>query len=764
MRQARHNKISKIAMLCIGLLILSLPLLGAFIQPNQAATVAKVWLQQGPAALRNTPEFSKIVAIKNGQMSQAQDQYSITASSLPAMYMLFTNEGYFAVVSAEDNSVPVLGYSTEARSIPETISPEFMWWMSEYENQIDEIRNSKLIIAKHQSDWNELLSGRYPYNTRNTRSISPLLSTTWDQAWPYNELCPADAAGPGGRVYAGCVATAMGQVMKYWDHPTTGTGSYNYYAAPYGYQSANFGATNYQWNLMPNAISTSNIPIATLLYHAGVSVSMMYAPDGSGAYSTNVPNAMSSYFRYPDAMYRPRSSFTEPNWINLIKYQLDDGSPVYYSGSGSDGGHAWVVDGYDSQDYFHMNFGWGGSYNGNFLVSAINSGNGSFNSSQAAVINTIPANYNMSNTKIKMSVPPIATVGNYFNIDIKTSPILGSWNVNHFEFVLTYEPGNIVYNSFNTNGAIGANGTYTVTEIEPGFISVVWNGSQTLLGPGTLIQFSFTPLDAGDYLFDIGDMKYNTTNITNTEFVFMSVEAPVPTLAQSAITMTNVQNLAYQAIGTTDMRTTYILPSWNVTQYSFNLTYVPTRLEFVGVEVEGTLSAGATPNAVVNSPGNVTVTCTLPARISGDGSLLKLKFKAIGNTSSLTITQVTPSNFMYNSTILTSVSGSTFRLAGYSSSEDEELAVIAPTMDIYPNPFSSTTAFKFNSKSNAPVSFNVYNVKGQLVRQFANNDAKASEVVWDGKDAKGNHVAGGIYLVRWEQGKDKGSAKLLILK
>lgn len=763
MRQTRHNKISKIAMLLIALMILSLPLLGAFIQPNQAASVAKVWLQQGPAALRNTPEFSKIIAIKDGVMSQAQEQYNIADSSLPAMYMLFTNEGHFAIVSADDNSVPVLGYSAETRSIPNTVSPEFMWWVSEYEQQINDIRDRKLIITDNQNKWSELLSGSFPYDTRNTRAISPLLSTLWDQAWPYNELCPLDANGPGGRAYAGCVATAMGQVMKYWEHPTMGTGSYSYYAAPYGYQSANFGTTTYLWDQMPNTISGSNIPIATLLKHTGVSVSMQYAGDGSGAYSIDVPGAMMNYFSYPSAAYRPRTSFTEPNWIQLIKYQLDDGSPVYYSGSDPEGGHAWVCDGYDSQDYFHMNFGWGGSYNGNFLVGAINSGNGNFNSNQAVVINTLPANYNMNNAKIKMAIPPVATVGTYFNVDVRTSPILGSWNVNHFEFVITYDHSNVVYNSFSTTNSIGANGTFTVTEIEPGFISVVWNGTQSLLGPGSLIQFNFTPLDAGDYLFDIGDMKYNTTNITNTEFVFMSVEAPVATLAQSAITMTNVQNLTYQAIGTTEMRTTYILPSWNVDQYSFNLTYIPTKLEFVGVEVDGTLSAGSTPNAVVNTPGNVTVTCTLPANISGEGSLLKLKFKAIGNTSNLSITQVTPSNFTYNTTQLSTVSGCTYRLAGYTSNEDE-VAVIAPTLEIYPNPFSSSTAFKFNSKSAAPVTFNVYNVKGQLIRQYANNDAKASELVWDGKDARGNHVAGGIYLVRWEQGKDKGSAKLLILK
>jgi len=109
----------------------------------------------------------------------------------------------------------------------------------------------------------------------------------------YNELCPADPNGPGGHVYAGCVATAMGMVMKYWSHPTTGVGSHSYYCPGYGYQSANFGATTYLWDEMPNSISTSCIPIATLLYHCGVAVNMGYSVDGSGAQSTDAANAWS---------------------------------------------------------------------------------------------------------------------------------------------------------------------------------------------------------------------------------------------------------------------------------------------------------------------------------------------------------------------------------------------------------------------------------------------------------------------------------------
>lgn len=770
MLQYRNNAPNKLALLSLAMLILCLPLLATFVQPQQAEYVAKAWLKNGPAALNVTPVISEVNVYQNGSLSMAQREYSADAKNLPMLYMIFTSDGQFVVVAADDNSVPVLGYSTELRTKPKTMSPEFAWLMDQYQTQIQDIVSNGTVLPENQAMWSEMLSGAYVFQSRTDRAVSPLLDTTWDQAWPYNELCPLNSNGPGGRVYAGCVATAMGQVMKYWNYPTTGVG-YHSYTDPtaagedpsYGVQSANFGATTYLWDQMPNSIGSSNIPIATLLKHAGVSVDMNYDTDGSGAYSVDVAPAMQEYFRYPDTLYRSKQSFSEANWITMMKQQLDNGVPVYYGGSGSDGGHAWVMDGYDASNMFHMNFGWSGSYNGNFLLNAINSGNGSFNDGQSAVINTIPQNYTIGTAKLKMSLNAVATVGTYFTVNVATPPVLGSWNVNHYEFQLTYDNTNIVYNGFSTTGTMSAGGTVTVNEVTPGYLNVSWTGTTPLLGPGSLINFNFTPYDAGEYLFDMAEMKYNTTALGQTEYIWVTVNAPVAALAQSTISMTNVINLQQNAIGTTDMRTTYLLPSWNVRSYQFNVTYVPTKLEWVGVETVGTLSAAGTPTVVVNSPGSVSISFTSTTPITGEGSLLKLKFKAIGNTSSLSITQVTPSNFVYNTTAITAASGCTFRLAAASSAEDE-LAIPAPKFQVYPNPFKGSTAFKFNSVSNEPASFEVYNVKGQIIRQLNVSEGKAAEIVWDGKDAKGNNVSAGIYLVRWQQADNSGNAKILILK
>jgi hypothetical protein len=680
------------------------------------------------------------------------------------LYVIFTNEGQFVIVSAEDNATPVLGYSSDVRPIPQTWSPEFIWWIQQYSDQIQDIVDNNIELPENQVLWNEYLSGTFSFNTRNERSVSPLVSTLWDQGVPYNELCPGAPAVP-----TGCVATALAQVMKYWSHPITGVGSNSYYDISnpgenpsYGYQSANFGATTYLWDQMPNIAASSNIPLATIMRHAGVAVNMNYDTSGSGAFSEVVAPALQNYFRYPNALYRSRASFSEANWIIMMKAQMDEGSPVYYAGQSPDGGHAFVMDGYDAADMFHFNLGWGGSSNGYYLVSAIN-GSGGFNTSQAAVINTTPQNYNLSAAKLTMKAASGATVGTPLNLAVTTPPILGSWNVNHYEFVLTYENSFMSYTGASITGTMAANGTVNITELEPGFLSVNWNSTANLLGPGTLINFTFVPNDAGDYLFDMADMKFNTSPLAQTEYIYVPVAAPVTALAQSGISMTNVMNLTYNSIGTTDLRTTYLLPSWNVNLYQFNLTYVPTKLEFVGLETVGTLSAGLNPVAVQNSPGSITVTCNTTTRITGEGALLKLLFRAIGNTSSLSITQVTPSNFVYNTTPISTISGCTFRLSAYSSNDDD-LAVPSPAFSVYPNPFSSATAFKFSSSSNAPATFNVYNLKGQMVRQMVASEGKATELVWNGKDENGNNVAGGIYLVRWQQGTNGGSAKVLILK
>ena len=307
------------------------------------------------------------------------------------IYNVGENKG-FVIVSAEDNVYPILGYAFEGSYInqPGFDATNFNYWMDNYANQIIFVREKSLQADENITiTWDNLLvSNPTPEGFDN---VDPLLSTLWDQGTYYNQLCPTDPNGPGGHVWAGCVATAMGQVMKYHNHPDQGTGSHSYNCVGYGNQSANFGATTYNWASMPNQLNSSNTPVATLLYHLGVSVEMQYSPSGSGAYSSDARDALVDYFSYSsNAQLLPKSSFPIETFIYKIKNELNLNRPVYYSGSGSGGGHAFVCDGYQGDDHFHFNWGWSGYANGYFYLNNLNPGGIQFNQGQSAMFYVYP--------------------------------------------------------------------------------------------------------------------------------------------------------------------------------------------------------------------------------------------------------------------------------------------------------------------------------------------------------------------------------------
>ena len=297
----------------------------------------------------------------------------------------------FVIVSADKSAWPVLGYSTEGIFQIDNIPPNFAAWMNDRKNEIIKIKDEKLKPDKKISQQWENLTTLNAFSTEETSTVVPLIKTQWNQGCYYNTLCPADAAGPCGHVWAGCVATAMAQIMKYWSFPTKGTGSHYYTHSSYGNLEADFGSTTYQWSQMPDNVTTQNDAIATLMFHCGVSVDMNYGPDNSGA--GEPVYAFVNYFKYStDAMFVNKSNYSETDWVDLLKSELDLKRPIYYSGNSTDTGHAWICDGYENSDYFHFNWGWGGYQDGYFYLGSVN-----YNSNQGAVINlsptSLPDNY-----------------------------------------------------------------------------------------------------------------------------------------------------------------------------------------------------------------------------------------------------------------------------------------------------------------------------------------------------------------------------------
>lgn len=346
----------------------------------------------GPVDVETAKQAGKQFATSfnnNRQQPDLQLVYTGTSDDGAACFYAFNvdKEG-FVVISADDRFRPVVGYSDEGVFETENPSPELMFYL----DKIIEARTSPnaVLPGDAQEEWKALLSGNRPISRNGGKEALYLCQTKWNQNAPYNLYAPAADAGPGGRCYAGCVATAMSQLMKYWDHPAQGTGSHGYYSG-YGYLSVNFGATQYHFENMPNRVTANTTDeqkeaIALLMYHCGVSVNMNYSPNGSGAFSDDVPDAIRSYFSYTNqTQHGYRNEYTLTRWKNKLKQQIDYGWPIYYCGYSNTGGHAFVCDGYDDNDLFHYNWGWGGSSDGWFVVDEIDYANWA-----SAIFNFVP--------------------------------------------------------------------------------------------------------------------------------------------------------------------------------------------------------------------------------------------------------------------------------------------------------------------------------------------------------------------------------------
>lgn len=354
------------------------------VNSDQAAKVAKTFYVE-----RAKMKFKKIEA--QGISMQLYHTHKAASQNVYYIFNVSGKKG-FVVVSADDAAYPIIAYSFKGDYSLENTAPAQIEMMEGYEKQILDIKSRNLVAGKNiDNEWYRLLSGEM--NEKAAKDVGPLLSTTWSQGMYYNTDCPADPDGPDGHAVVGCVATAMAQIMKYHQHPAQGTGSHSYYHPTYGTLSADFGSSTYDWASMPNSAGNYNSALALICYHSGVSVEMDYGPGASSTSTSYVANALSTYFGYDNtAYYDEKANYTNSDWESLLVIELDNGRPLEYRGSGPDGGHAFVCDGYQgtSNNHFHFNWGWGGYEDGYYYLSNLNPGSYTFNDGQAAVFGIQP--------------------------------------------------------------------------------------------------------------------------------------------------------------------------------------------------------------------------------------------------------------------------------------------------------------------------------------------------------------------------------------
>lgn len=276
--------------------------------------------------------------------------------------------------------------------------PAFVAWVTGRAREIEAVRDMELTDPTAETRWSVIESDNATLEGPGilASDVSPLLSTTWNQGQYYNDLCPSDGSSTAGNghVWAGCVATAVAQVMRYHQHPAQGAYGFAYLHDAYGLQEADFAAHTYNWSAMPNNVTATHTGVATLLRDCGVASRMDYGPDGSGAYTHTLADALPLFFGYnTNVVYVSREEVTDlATWKSILQSELANGRPLVYDGNNETSGHAFVCDGYrSSDDTFHFNWGWSGAYDGYFDVNDLTPGTRSYNDGQGILRYAEPA-------------------------------------------------------------------------------------------------------------------------------------------------------------------------------------------------------------------------------------------------------------------------------------------------------------------------------------------------------------------------------------
>ncbi|MDE6668078.1 MAG: C10 family peptidase, partial [Muribaculaceae bacterium] len=305
-------------------------------------------------------------------LDAAQPQLVFTGADTAgeAAYYVFNRAGQgFMILSADDRTTGLLGYTDSGRFDEANMPPNMRSWLDFYAEQIEfarqnddeEIPAAPMRAATHNPEWER---------------IAPMLTTTWDQGTPYNNLTPEINNR---HCYTGCVATAMAQVLNYFKYPEIGTGVLSYTPASIGRRlRLDLSKKAFDWdNMLDNYVhgfynDTEADAVAYLMQAVGYSVNMNYNVTSSGAVSSIIPGALINNFGYDsNTYYQHRNHYSFTEWSEMLYENLKNVGPTIYDGRSTSGGHSFVCDGYDGNGYFHFNWGWGGMSDGYFLLDAL---------------------------------------------------------------------------------------------------------------------------------------------------------------------------------------------------------------------------------------------------------------------------------------------------------------------------------------------------------------------------------------------------------
>lgn len=332
------------------------------------------------AALSAARKYSR-----TGQVAPAKNLRSDKTNNAP--YYAFNLEQGYVIVSGDDEMTELVGYAENGFFDAENVPPQMQLWLDGYAEYVAAVQSGKAKARK-------ILLSDSP-----SVVVEPLVTTKWNQDAPFNNFAPeyTDDNNNTQRCATGCAATAMAQIMKFHNWPEQGVGHYSYEHQSFGTISSNFSEHVYGWTNMIDRYNNgeySNVQadaVALLMKDCGVSLNMNYGPV-SGASIYSYTPAFKNYFRYSSRTVN-RSGCETAEFTKIITDELQEGRPIIYCGTGEDGGHAFVVDGYDTNYFLHVNWGWGGYSDGYFDMNymdptglGIGGGSGAFKWNQGIVL------------------------------------------------------------------------------------------------------------------------------------------------------------------------------------------------------------------------------------------------------------------------------------------------------------------------------------------------------------------------------------------
>ena len=335
-----HNKLLKKGFLILTLLFSATANYADNVDFNAALRIARTYVNISKKAAKNL-----------------KTRAAATITQQP--YYVFnddTGKG-FVVVAGDDKMGEVLAYSHEAFIDMANLNPEARYLFDSYRQVYEELGKNKGLTTRAKTA------------TKATDDVQPLLKSKWGQDYPYSKQT---------QYVTGCVATAVAQVMYYHKWPAQGKGQESYKVTfDNTVRSADFTKSHYDWdNMLPdynrrNVTTKQEDAVALLMNDVGIATNMQYTDRASGTQSYMAERALRNYFDY-DASMVTRSYEGVDNFIEIVKKELRNGFPLYISGeSKTGGGHAWVCDGFDKEDRFHMNFGWNGQANGYYSLATL---------------------------------------------------------------------------------------------------------------------------------------------------------------------------------------------------------------------------------------------------------------------------------------------------------------------------------------------------------------------------------------------------------